>query len=124
MEHEHRVPKRSDINDAKCAAAFANPNFPNSGADGFHRLPVVRLKTTLNPLDLVSGRLRTLSGNNRITSSESPRNETGFTPSYINNDITRPWFPAKRLLGGPPECDALRRGKFENCRAAARRHRP
>jgi hypothetical protein len=46
------IGERGDVNYAKRASGVPGADFPNGWTDGLHRLPIVRLQTTLKPIDL------------------------------------------------------------------------
>jgi hypothetical protein len=44
--------ERGDVDHSLGTGGFSHPDFPDTGTDNFHRLPVVWIKTTLKPVDL------------------------------------------------------------------------
>ena len=52
MKDVNGIFERGDVDHTVGAGCFPHPNFPDAGTDGFHRFPVVWIKTTLKPVDL------------------------------------------------------------------------
>ena len=52
MKDVNGIFERGDVDHPVSAGCFSHPDFPDTGTDGLHRLPVVWIKTTLKPVDL------------------------------------------------------------------------
>jgi hypothetical protein len=54
VQDDNAICKRREINDAERAGAIANAYFSNTRTHRFHRLPIIRLQATLDPVELVA----------------------------------------------------------------------
>jgi hypothetical protein len=88
MRHVNAILHRRNIDDPKSAAFIVHPDFPNTGADRRHRLPIVRGKTALNSLQLISSLAGASAGKSWSASRALPTIAIRFM-AYIDTDINR-----------------------------------
>src|SRR5580704_11354113 len=84
MQDIDRISKLRDVNDTERPSGVPNPNLLYTGADAWHRLPIVRLVPLLYQIDLM-----TCFVPGRVREPADPRTDS----DYNSTTRTNPSFP-------------------------------
>ena len=52
VQYVYRVSEGGDVDNSKSAGGIADTQFTDAGTDCFHRLPVIRVESALDPIEL------------------------------------------------------------------------